>query len=105
MSTHLICIRENKKNIRTFGLKKSALFEAYVDTQTVQAVRTYSSSKKFWTKNLSFSYFSTKTRVVGTYGEQLPETLLMSNQNICFLGEIRKYLDTSLFSGNLLLPI
>ena len=53
MSTHLICIRENKKNIRTFGLKKSALFEAYVDTQTVQAVRTYSSSKKFWTKNLT----------------------------------------------------
>ena len=37
-----------------------------------------------------FSYFSTKTYVVGTHNKRLGEALLMSTHNICFHGEIRK---------------
>ena len=37
-----------------------------------------------------FSYFSTKTYVVGTHQKHLAEALLLSTHNICFCGEIRK---------------
>ena len=39
-----------------------------------------------------FSYFSTKTYVVGTHLKCLTEALLMSTHNLCFCGEIRKIL-------------
>ena len=37
-----------------------------------------------------FSYFSTKTYVVGTHQKHPGEALLMSTHNICFCGEIRQ---------------
>ena len=37
-----------------------------------------------------FSYFSTKTYVVGTHKKRLDEALLMSTHNIYFCGKIRK---------------
>ena len=43
------------------------------------------------TKKL-FSYFSTKTYVVGTQNNRLSETVLLSTQNICSNWWIRKYL-------------
>ena len=43
-------------------------------------------------KYLYFSYFSTKTYVVGTHQEHLGKSLLMSTNNICFHLEIRKLL-------------
>ena len=45
-----------------------------------------SSIQKYW----YFSYFSTKTYVVGTHWKRLSKALLMSTHNICFHGEIRK---------------
>ena len=44
------------------------------------------SVQKYW----YFSYFSTKTYIVGTHQKHLGEALLMSTHNICFRGEIRK---------------
>ena len=45
----------------------------------------------FLTKKMCyFSYFTTKTYVVGTHLKCLTESLLMSTHNICFHGEIRK---------------
>ena len=38
-----------------------------------------------------FSYFSTKTYVVGTQKNRLNETVLLSTQNICSNGRVRKY--------------
>ena len=37
-----------------------------------------------------FSYFSTKTYVVGTQKNRLNETVLLRNQNICFNLWVRK---------------
>ena len=39
-----------------------------------------------------FSYFSTKTYVVGTRKKRLKETILLSTQNVCLNLWIRKYL-------------
>ena len=39
-----------------------------------------------------FSYFSTKTYVVGTQKNRLNETVLLSTQNICKKLWVRKYL-------------
>ena len=39
-----------------------------------------------------FSYFSTKTYVVGTQKNRLSETVLLSTQNICSELQVRKYL-------------
>ena len=41
-----------------------------------------------------FSYFSTKTYVVGTHQKPLDEALLMSTHNICFCGERYFYFST-----------
>ena len=38
-----------------------------------------------------FSYFSTKTYVVGTQKNLLDETVLLSTQNICLNWSVRKY--------------
>ena len=43
-----------------------------------------------WVSSKYFSYFSTKTYIVGTHKKCLNEALLMSTYNICFPGEIRK---------------
>ena len=51
-----------------------------------------------------FSYFSTKTCVVGTHYKHIPEALLMNTNNICFHGEIRKIL-SYLEICNLLSPV
>ena len=40
-----------------------------------------------------FSYFSTKTYVMGTQKNRLNETVLLSTQNICSSWWIRKYLN------------
>ena len=44
----------------------------------------------FNSKVLIFSYFFTKTYVVGIHWKHLIEALLMSTHNICFRGEVRK---------------
>ena len=46
------------------------------------------SNQKYW----FFSFLSTKTYVVGTHLKSLCKVLLMSTHNICFCGEIWKYL-------------
>ena len=47
-------------------------------------LETYSGLKlRVYNQNLIFSYFSTKTHVVGTQKNRLNETVLLSTQNIC----------------------
>ena len=41
-------------------------------------------------REIFFSYFSTKTYVVGTHWNRLDKAIPMSTHNICFRGKIRK---------------
>ena len=45
---------------------------------------------------ISTHNFFTKSYVVGIHSKRLCEILYMSTHNICFLGEMRKYITTSL---------
>ena len=48
-------------------------------------------SQAYLDKTNWFSYFSTKTCVVGTQKNPLIETVLLSTQNKCWIWWIRKY--------------
>ena len=50
-----------------------------------------------------FSYFSTKTYVVGTQNNCLNETVLLSTQNICLDCWVRKYIIITILRSKLLL--
>ena len=43
-----------------------------------------------WVPKNDFSYFSTKTHIVGTQKNRLNETILLSTQNICKKWWVRK---------------
>ena len=64
-------------------------FQVYVSNQMEESISVYRVKSECETDNY-FSYFSTKTYVVGTQKNRLNETVLLSTQNTCLKGWVSK---------------